>query len=79
MQFKIRTFGSAPDIGAIERTVGDVDPSAVIDIDVAGEVLRISTMIGDAELVSLINQAGYRMSLDHLERVPSECCGGCGG
>lgn len=79
MQFKIKTFGNAPDLGAIERVVGDVDPSAVVDTDAAGEVLRISTLIGDVELVSLLNQAGYRMSLDNLERVPSECCGGCGG
>ena len=32
-----------------------------------------------AQLVALISQAGFPLSQQQLERVPSECCGGCGG
>lgn len=79
MQFKINTLGVAPDLDAIEQAITAADPSAVVDLDASGSVLRISTVMGDAELIGTLQQGGYAVPLPRLERVPSECCGGCGG
>ena len=29
--------------------------------------------------LAMLNQAGHVVSMEQLERVPSVCCGGCGG
>ena len=79
MQFKIKIAGSIPDVGAIEHTIRVVDPSASVDIDQAGQTLRVAASVDASHLLGLMRQAGYPVVEDQLERVPSECCGGCGG
>lgn len=79
MQFKIRISGSPPDVGAIEQSIWKVDPSALVDIDNTGQKLRIAGSLDAAQLLGLVNQAGYAVAENDLEYVPSECCGGCGG
>jgi hypothetical protein len=79
MQFKIRMTGPMPDIGVIEDAISAVDPSVLVDVDPTGQTLRVASSIDADELIGLMNQAGCRLSPHHLERVPSECCGGCGG
>lgn len=77
MQFQIRMAGPMPDIDAIEHAIREVDPAVLVDM--AGQTLRVAASIDVALLASLISQAGYPVSRHQLERVPSECCGGCGG
>jgi hypothetical protein len=81
MQFKINIniTDATPDIDAIEQAIGTVDPSALVDIDPAGRTLRVAAAIDAAQLLGLISRAGYPVTTDQLELVPSECCGGCGG
>lgn len=79
MQFKIRITGLSPDVGAIEQTIRVVDPSALVDIDPTGQTLRVAASIDATHLLGLMGQAGFPVVEDQLERVPSECCGGCGG
>ena len=79
MQFKIGITEATPDIDAIEQAIGTIDPSALVDIDPAGRTLRVAATIDAAQLLGLIGQAGYAVTTEQLERVPSECCGGCGG
>ena len=79
MQFKIKVAGLKPDVGAIEHTIRVVDPSALVDIDQTGKTLRVAASIDATHLLGLMSQAGYPVAEDQLERVPSECCGGCGG
>ncbi|SDR04015.1 hypothetical protein [Pseudoxanthomonas sp. CF125] len=79
MQFKIEIAGFIPDIDAIEHTIRAVDPSALADIDQAGEMIRVATSLDAVHLLRLMGQAGYPVAEDELERLPSECCGGCGG
>lgn len=79
MQFKIKITGSIPDVGAVEQAIRGVDPSALVDIDQTGQTLRVAASIDAAHLLGLMSQAGYPVAEEQLERVPSECCGGCGG
>ena len=79
MQSTIRITGSPPDVGAIEEAIRAVDPSALVDIDPTGQSLRIAASIEPVRLLSVMKEAGYPVREDQLQRVPSECCGGCGG
>ena len=80
MQYRINTTTvTADDLLSIDWAISDVDPAAVSDLDPAVGVLRVSTVMGGVELVNLLNQAGHAVSMEQLELVPSECCGGCGG
>ena len=79
MQSTIRIAGLPPDVGAIENAIRALDPSALVDIDPAGQTLRIAASIGAVQLLGAMKEAGYPVKEDQLERVPSECCGGCGG
>lgn len=79
MQFRINAPGPEIYLDAIEDALRAVDPAAMADLDAAGRVVRVSATIGDAELVALMRQSGLPVTLEQIERVPSECCGGCGG
>lgn len=79
MQFKLNSSGSLPPVDEIARAIDAVDPASIVDLDPAGDALRISTSVGGDELGSIILQAGYALSPGQLEQLPSQCCGGCGG
>ena len=79
MKFNIKTDGHAIDVSVIEQALIQADPAAVIDLDKATSSLRVSTCLDDAELLSLMTDAGFPIPSANIEGVPSECCGGCGG
>ena len=79
MEFHIQITGPAPDPGAIEDAIRDLDPAALVDIDPSASTLRIATSVGAQQLVSLITQAGYPVSPAQVRQLPSICCGGCSG
>lgn len=79
MQYTIEASTMQPDLEALQRAIDDVDPAAMVDIDPVAGSVRISTVIGDAELLGLLNRAGYPLRADELQLVPSQCCGGCSG
>ncbi|MHB8913119.1 MAG: hypothetical protein ACYC42_10845 [Lysobacter sp.] len=79
MEFHIEMAGSIPDLDVIEEAIRAVDPSVLVDIDAAGQILRVSASVDAALLVSLLRQAGYPVAQDQVFQVPSICCGGCSG
>ncbi len=79
MEYKVYTNGARPDIDGIKRMIVEADPAALVDTDRWGQVLRVSTVLDDGELLTLVNQAGCAAKPQQIERVPSVCCGGCGG
>ncbi len=79
MEYKINMPTAFIKLEAIEQAISEMDPAAVAGLDASGTVLMVSTTIGDVALLSVLGQAGHRVSLEQLERVPSVCCGGCGG
>ena len=78
MQYTLDTDAS-PDLAAIEQALLTLDPSALIDLDARGQIIRISTLVTEQELLGSLRDAGVVDASRHLARVPSECCGGCGG
>lgn len=79
MHFNAKIASSRPDIDAIEEAIRGIDPSALVDIDPTDQTLRVAASIPAGQLLELMGKAGYPVMEDRLERVPSECCGGCGG
>ena len=77
MQYTLAT-DSSPDLPAIEQALATLDPSALIDLDTSGHTIRISTLVTEQELLGSLRDAGVVDPSQHLARVPSECCGGCG-
>ena len=79
MQFRILTRGQPVDVQALDQVLYDSDPSVVVDFDKDASVLRVSTSMDNAELLGVINGAGLAVATSDLQRLPSECCGGCSG
>ena len=78
MQYTLSTHGT-PDMAAIERAVSGLDPAALLDFDVRASMVRISSLATETELLDCLRQAGVNAEAGQLARLPSECCGGCGG
>ena len=79
MEFLYHATGRTPDLASIERAIGDLDPAALLDTDLSGRTVRISTSLGGDELLACLRHAGLQALPQDLERLPSVCCGGCGG
>lgn len=81
MQFDIHLDAEAPriDLDAVEQRLLALDPAGVVDLDRATGTLRVSTYLAEDELASLLAQAGHAVPPDRIRRLPSVCCGGCGG
>ena len=78
MQYLIAATSHVSSIDSIAGRLNDLDPSALVDVETAGR-LRISTRLPDAEVLLALGLAGLCVAPSELERLPSECCGGCGG
>jgi len=78
MQYTLNTRGT-PDMAAIERALSELDPAALLDFDVRASVVRISSVATETELLACLQQAGIGAEAEQFVRLPSECCGGCGG
>lgn len=78
MEFHV-TMPGPMDPGAIEQAIRAVDPAALVDIDPAGRTLRMAATVDVAQLVALLNQAGYPVRRDQVAQAASICCGGCSG
>ena len=78
MQYLVAATGGIVAVDPIAAHLETLDPAALVDVDRAGR-LRISTVLPDFEVLVALSQAGLHVSPFDLERLPSECCGGCGG
>lgn len=79
MEFHIRLGALQPDIDAVERSLLAEDPSALVDISRAGDLLRIATSLSAIQLATLLDDAGWPVPAQQIEQLPSICCGGCSG
>ena len=66
-------------VNAVADAVAVIDPAALVDIDALGTTMRVSTLATSDELLDCLQGAGMPVRAEHLQRVASECCGGCGG
>jgi hypothetical protein len=78
MEFHVRIAAPLVDIGMIERQLLELDPAGLVDLRGA-DLLRVSTCIHHAELVGVLDAAGYPVPYTEVEAQPSVCCGGCSG
>ena len=78
MQYTLGTSGT-PDMAAIERAISELDPSALLDFDARASMVRISSVATETELLDCLRHAGVSAAAGQFVRLPSECCGGCGG
>lgn len=79
MEFSLRIAGRVPDLVAVGRELATVDPSALFDLAAGGRAVRISTLATEQELLDCLRAAGVDAATDDITRLPSVCCGGCGG
>jgi len=79
MEFHIRLNRSISDFRAVENAIQEADSTALVDIDPAGRLLRVSTWFDATRLLSLIRRAGCPVDALQVTQLPSICCGGCGG
>lgn len=79
MEFSLRIAGRVPDLVAVGRELAAVDPSALFDLAAGGRAVRISTLATEQELLDCLRAAGVDAATDDITRLPSVCCGGCGG
>ena len=79
MEFHIRMDGVMPDPGVVEDVIRGLDPSALVDVDPAGDFLRVAMAANAVELLALLNRAGYPVAPEQVVQLPSTCCGGCSG
>lgn len=79
MEFQIRIAGPRPDLAAISQGLASADPAAVVDQDASGTNLRVATSLDEFGLLMALRSAGWPLEASQLTRLPSNCCGGCGG
>ncbi|TAL84940.1 MAG: hypothetical protein EPN69_08055 [Rhodanobacter sp.] len=78
MEFHIALADASPDPGVVQDALFDVDPTAVVDLDMSGLVMRVSATASAADVVDVLQRTGWPVTADQVVQLPSICCGGCG-
>lgn len=78
MFFKMK-MAEQPDLGKLEAILLQSDPAAMLAFNKQAAELRVSTTLTDQELLAVLRAGDCPVSASQLLRIPSECCGGCGG
>jgi copper chaperone len=63
MELEVKDMTCGHCAGVITKAVRDVDAQAKVDIDVAARTVRIESAYGTADLLSVIQEAGYTASV----------------
>ena len=79
MEFNVRLDSAEADPARIEQHLLDIDPAGIVDFDPASRVLRLSASLSELEIAAFLRASGHPVELSRIERLPSVCCGGCGG
>jgi hypothetical protein len=79
MEFHIALSEAAPAPTVVQDALFDLDPTAVVDLDMSGLVLRISASLAVTELVDVLHRNGWPVTPKQIVQMPSICCGGCSG
>jgi copper chaperone len=65
MQFQVLDISCNHCAGQITNAVINVDPSAVVEVDVAAKLVRVDTTASEQVISDAIVQAGYSPVLQH--------------
>lgn len=79
MEFHVQLDGARPDLDVLGDVIREADPSALLDIDASGAVMRVAAAVQAQELVALLGRAGHPVTREQVRQLPSICCGGCSG
>ncbi|MCX7515170.1 hypothetical protein [Frateuria sp. STR12] len=79
MEFHIALTDASPRPEVVQDAMFDIDPSALVDLDMSGLVMRISSWVPIRDLVEVLQRTGWAVKLDQVVQLPSICCGGCSG
>lgn len=59
MQFRIEDMTCGGCVRRVTKAVQSVDPDAVVDADVAGRQVRVSSTAPEAQIMAALEGAGY--------------------
>ena len=79
MEYTLAPNAGVPDPESLERLLHAIDTAALVDHDPLTGTLRISSIAAAGEVIDLLHEAGCELAPSQLVRLPSTCCGGCGG
>jgi hypothetical protein len=79
MEFQIALTDACPGPDVIQDVMLDIDPNAVVDLDMSGLVMRISSYVPVSDLVDVLQRTGWAVTPEQVVQLPSICCGGCSG
>ncbi|CAM0999116.1 HMA domain-containing protein [Rhodanobacter sp. Root179] len=79
MEFHIALVDASPEPGVVQDALFDIDPTAVVDLDMSGLVMRISSSATVTDLVEVLGQVGWTVAPAQVAQQPTICCGGCSG
>jgi hypothetical protein len=79
MEFHIALTETCPGPDVIQGIMFDADPTAVVDLDMSGLVMRISSCVTVTDLVELLRRTGWTVAPERVAQLPTLCCGGCSG
>ena len=79
MEFHIALTDACPGPDAIQDVMFDADPNAVIDLDMSGLVMRISSYVTVTDLIEVLRRTGWTVAPEHVVQLRTICCGGCSG
>lgn len=79
MEFHIALTDTSPATDVVQDALFDVDPAAVVDLDMSGLVMRVSSSLTAADLIEVLRQTGWTVAPAQVVQLPSICCGGCSG
>ncbi|MDW2982341.1 MAG: hypothetical protein WBG81_12725 [Rhodanobacter sp.] len=79
MEFHIALTSASPEPAVVQDALFDLDPTAVVDLDMSGQVLRVSAAMTAVDLAEVLRQLGWPVAVEQVVQLPSICCGGCSG
>lgn len=79
MECHVTPAGPLPTTAALEQALRRADPAAVVEVTHGGRQLRVASVLDEHQLSTLLGTLGCPVTPEDLRRLPSTCCGGCGG
>ena len=79
MEFHIALTDASPRLEVVQDAMFDIDPSALVDLDMSGLVMRISSWVPVKDLIGVLQRTGWAVEPAQVVQLPSICCGGCSG
>lgn len=79
MEFHIALTDASPRPDVIQDAMYDIDPAALVDLDMSGLVMRISSYVPVGDLIGVLQRTGWPVQPEQVVQLPSICCGGCSG